>query len=406
MVEVNKEYFVTIERMDHFGSGIGVIDGFVVFVAGTMIGEKVKIKITKCKKQFGVGEVVEFLKKTSARKQIICPNFAYCGGCQLMHQDDSYQLQFKEHKILELLDKFVGLDVNVSPIIYGKFLSYRNKVIFHGQNGKVGFYQKKTNVVVPISKCFLIDSELNRIYQSFIVQSFSGSERMLRKSSLGEVMVYLNTTQDSSLFLDWAKDYKIASFYINDRLVWGKEYITELILGMRFLILPKAFFQVNYHVMLKMYQFIVDYYQKKSVSVVLDLYCGTGTIGMLVSPYVERVIGVEVVEDAISSALRNRELNQISNISFVLGKVEDHIDEFHHIDSVIVDPPRSGLDRHTIETIIQIHPQSIIYVSCDPATLARDLKTLASFYEITIVQPFDMFPNTYHVETVCVLERK
>ena len=157
--------------------------------------------------------------------------------------------------------------------------------------------------------------------------------------------------------------------------------------------------------MLALYNIVSNFYQDKHYHKVLDLYCGTGTIGMLISKYVDQVIGVEVESSSIVSANICKELNHISNISFLEGKVEDKIDSFKEIDSIIVDPPRSGLDKYSIQTILSISPKTIIYISCDPVTLARDLSTLLSNYKILEVHPVDMFPNTYHVETVCILER-
>ena len=150
----------------------------------------------------------------------------------------------------------------------------------------------------------------------------------------------------------------------------------------------------------------MDYYQDKNYQTVLDLYCGTGTIGMLVSSYVKELIGVEVVHDSIIAANQNQKINQLPNVTFLEGKVENHISKFQNIDSIILDPPRSGLDSKTRETILKIAPQSIVYISCDPATLARDLKELLEDYTIVKVHLVDMFPNTYHVECVCVLSRR
>ena len=158
--------------------------------------------------------------------------------------------------------------------------------------------------------------------------------------------------------------------------------------------------------MLNLYQKVIDYYRDKQYRKVLDLYSGTGTIGLLLTPYVEEVVGIEVVKDAVLAAKMNQEINQVKNISFIHGKVEDYIDEFEHIDSLVVDPPRSGLDSKTIATILKISPDSMVYISCDPVTLARDLKSLLSNYQLSHVHLVDMFPNTYHIETVVILEKK
>ena len=188
-------------------------------------------------------------------------------------------------------------------------------------------------------------------------------------------------------------------------LIKGKEYIEEEIDKVKFRIFKSSFFQVNYDMMLKLYGLVVDFYKNNKHHNVLDLYCGTGTIGMLVSRYADSVVGVEVEPSSIVAANIASKINNISNITFLEGKVEDKIDLFTNIDSIIVDPPRSGLDIHTVKSILKINPDTIVYISCDPVTLSRDLKLLLDDYNILEVHPVDMFPNTYHVETVCVMEK-
>ena len=218
------------------------------------------------------------------------------------------------------------------------------------------------------------------------------------------MMLVLKGKVDESKFIKAFSD--ITSIYLNDKLILGKEYILEKINDLSFYIYPNSFFQVNYEMMKYMYNKVIDYYKDNKNLNVLDLYCGTGTIGMLIAKYCNSVVGVEVNSDAINSANMCKEINNISNINFYLGKVEDNIDKFSNIDSIVVDPPRSGLDKHTISTIIKLSPKSIIYISCDPATLARDLCILKEKYNVKEINPIDMFPNTYHVENICILERK
>lgn len=406
---VNDEYEVLITKQDHFGNGLVKVKNMFVFVKDALPGELCKIKITNVRKTFANAVIKEIIKISPNRVEPKCPYYTICGGCHIMHEEYQNQLQFKEQKVRELLEKFTGLKkAKIYPIIGKNQFHYRNKVIFHGEGKHLGFYQEKTNSLVPIEACIITDEELNKIYHN--VQEFllSNSENtvhsiMLRKTSLGQTLVALEGNIKIEDLLPYLKS--ISTIYINNKLVKGESFIEEDILGIHFKIYPSSFFQVNYEMMLVLYQIVMNFYQQKEYNKILDLYCGTGTIGMLVANYVKKVIGVEKEHFSIVSANLCKEVNHIKNITFIEGKVEDKIDDFQDIDSIIVDPPRSGLDNHTIDTILSLNPKTITYISCDPVTLARDLKILLETYDLLEVHPVDMFPNTYHVENVVFLEK-
>lgn len=399
---------INIFKQDHFGRGIAKINDMLIFIDGALPGEKCKIKITNQKKKFLEGKVIEVTEKSSDRINPKCPFYEECGGCHIMHQSREKQLFFKEEKVKELLERFAGISRDVVyPITYGKDFNYRNKIILRSNGNELGFYKEKTHDLVPINECCITDLKINDISKrinDYLKVNNNIQEVMIRSTSLNEVMLSIKGNINISNFINSFKD--ITSIYINDKFICGREYITENIFGLMFKIYPNSFFQVNYEIMEALYKKVQDFYKNKNYSTVLDLYCGCGTIGMLVSNYVENVIGVEVVESAVESALVCMKINDIKNISFKCGKVEDMINSFKNVDSIIVDPPRKGLDTHTINTILKLNPESIVYVSCDPVTLARDLKILSTDYDVVEVHPFDMFPNTYHVECVCVLKRK
>ena len=385
---------VKIEKQDHFGRGIAFIDKKICFIKDTLPGEIVDIEIVKNKKNFLEGKVNKIIVESKNRIKPICPYFGVCGGCDLMHQEYNEQLEFKKNKVKELLKRFSNIDVDNIKINHSNNLNYRNKIVLHD----LGLYKEKSNDVVSIDKCYLVNDKINDIINR--LKEYKINEATIKVSSLGKVMLIV----DGNIDIDKFKD--IDSLYINDKLVLGKNYIEEVINDLTFYIYKDSFFQVNYNVMNMLYNKIVDYYKENSNLKVLDLYCGTGTIGMLISKYCKSVVGIEVNSDAIISAKLCKEINNISNIEFYLGKVEDTIDMIKDIDSVVVDPPRAGLDNHTIDTILKLNPKSIIYVSCDPTTLARDLNILKDNYSISNIELFDMFPNTYHVESFVVLERK
>lgn len=406
---LNEVYEVKIIKQDHFGNGIAKIDNKLVFVDKALPDDVCKIKITKVKKNYVNGKILEIMESSKIRIDAECPYYDICGGCHIMHEEYKQQLLFKENKVKELINKFTGLsDINYCPIVGKKPFYYRNKVIFHGKNHSLGFYQEKTNDLVPVKECIITNKSLNEVYlkiQSFLNDFPNADIRkvMLRNTSLNEILVAIEghiNKNEILPYLDMA-----TTIYLNNELIKGNGFVTEDILGIKFIIYPSSFFQVNYDMMLVLYGIVIDFYRNNNCLKVLDLYCGTGTIGMLVSKYVNNVIGVEVESSSIKSANICKELNSISNIEFIEGKVEDKIDLFKDVDSIIVDPPRSGLDMHTIDIIMKLNPQSIVYVSCDPATLARDLNILKEKYNVLEVHPVDMFPNTYHVETVCILEK-
>lgn len=397
---------VTILKQDHFGNGIAKCDNLLIFVSNGLKGDKCKIKITKEKKNYLEAEIIDLLEESSERVIPKCPFYKECGGCHIMHQERNKQLLFKENKVKELLKRFADIDEDIIlPIIYGKENNYRNKIVLRVENGLLGFYREKTHELVHIDECLITNSEINvflKKVQNYLNENKENiNEILIRSTTKNEIMFSIKGNVSNN-FLNNFKD--VTSIYVNDSLIYGKEYISEEIFGLKFKIYPNSFFQVNYGVMEILYDKVRKFYENNKYSNVLDLYCGCGTIGMIVSKFVDNVNGVEVVESAIESALDCMKINGINNINFKCGKVEDMIDSFNNIDSIIVDPPRKGLDNHTISTILELNPESIVYVSCDPVTLARDLKLLSCKYEVKEVTPFDMFPYTYHVECVCILK--
>ncbi len=406
----NQELIVTIFKQDHFGQGIAKIGDMFVFVERGLPDETCKIQIVKKKKKYANAKIVDILTFSPYRVEAKCPYYDRCGGCQIMHEAYFQQLRFKEQKVQELLEKFTKLeDVSFFPILAQEPFSYRNKVTFHGDHGKLGIYQEKTNQVIEVDACAIADFKINQIYQKvrFFLQTHPKTtihNLMIRTTSLGESMIALEgTIPGKDLLSDLGE---VTTVYMNQQLVKGKKSITEVIFGMKFEIYPTSFFQVNYSMMLELYQLVIDFHKDKDIQTVLDLYCGTGTIGMLVSSYVEKVIGVEYEKASIVSANQCKQRNQVDNIEFIQGKVETVIDQFSNVDAIIVDPPRSGLDSYTINHILMLAPRMITYISCDPVTLARDLNFLKETYHIVEVHPIDMFPNTYHVECVCLLIKK
>ena len=394
--EVGGYMKVVIERLDHFGRGICYIDNKITFVENALVGEVIDIEIISSKKKYNIGKAISYIKTSSDRRVPPCPYYNECGGCSIQHMTYEKQLEFKENKVKDILEKYADISKDkCNPIVYDKEFNYRNKIILHGYNNNLGLYKKESNDIVNIDNCLLANKNIEDMIKKL------NEYKNNNKCTLKQVLIRGN----NKLLLNIKGDYDINSIDNSFNNITFN-YIEDTILNKKFRISPDSFYQVNELVVPKLYSLVIDEFKKERFSKALDLYCGVGTFGILVSDYVDFVVGIEVVEDAYKNALENRKINNINNIDFICGKVEDYIERFKNIDIVIVDPPRKGLDNKTTEVLKQIKSRKIIYVSCDPMTLARDIKNLNDVYEVKSYTPVDMFPNTYHCESVCILERK
>lgn len=395
-----------IEKLDYYGRGIGRINNKITFVENALKDEIVDIKILKESKKYNEAIVKSYNTKSKSRVTPKCKYYNICGGCNISHLKEEEQEGFKDSKIKELLNRNLNIEC-LDKIEYSKFYNYRNKIVLHIKEDKLGLYKNKSNELIEIDECLLVDDKINNVIK--ILKKIIKKEKNLKKATikLG------NTTNEVMLIIEGKiKDYsellnKVDVLIINDKVVSKKDYIISIIGNKKYKISKNSFFQVNQVITEKIYNEIRSNIEKINPKNVLDLYCGTGTIGIYIADLVKNVIGIEVIKDAVLDANFNKELNNINNVSFILGKVEDKIKDIKdNIDLIIVDPPRSGLDKKVIPVINKLKAKNIIYVSCNPITLVRDLKLLKDNYNIEYIKPYDMFPNTYHVETVCVLERK
>lgn len=394
-------YQVKIEKLDHFGRGIAKIDGKIMFIPKTLKGDIVDVEIVKDNKKYLEGKVIRFLEKVPRKN--ICPYSEFCGGCHIIDIDYKEQLKYKKDKVAELLKKGFGTDINIDEVISDTNINYRNKIRLHVKNKKLGFYEEETHDLIEIDECIISKKEINNVIKKL--------KELVKKHIITDVMI----RSHKGILLDIkgiiSKDVHLDNIdcdviYLNNKLIKGEGVIYEEVLGKKFKISPKSFFQVNTKVCIKIFDKVRNYIKDKNYNKVLDLYCGTGIIGILISDLVGEVVGIEVISDAVKNANDNKKLNGVKNISFICDKVENRINEFKNIDLIIVDPPRSGLDKNSANSILEIMPKDIIYISCDPNTLIRDLKILSSNYDIKEISIADMFPNTYHVECIAILELK
>ena len=388
-----KKLVVKIENLDHFGRGIAKVNNMPIFVENSLIGEEVEIIVTKEKKNYMEGIVDKYIKTSPIRVVSKCPYYDNCGGCDLLHLSYEEQLKYKENKVKEIIKKFSDLEC-VNNIVGSKQFNYRNKITLQ-VNKDIGYFKKRTNDIIAIDKCLLVDDKINKIIVELKKIDVSKVNKIVIRVTNLESMVVFYGNISNKIELD------VDTIIINDKIIKGNGYIKENINGLNFIISPTSFFQVNNIGMINIYNKVLEYIDGGNV---LDLYCGTGTIGIYVSKKANNVLGIELNKEAIKDAQINKKLNNINNIDFISGDVGTVLSQKNFkADIVIVDPPRAGLDSNSINNIIKIKPNKIIYVSCDPVTLARDLNILKEHYDVLEITPFDMFGNTYHVECVLLL---
>ena len=453
-MEYRKNDLVTLEIEDcgTDGEGIGKADGFTVFVKDAVIGDTVAAKIIKAKKHYGYGRLMEVVKPSPHRVEPKCACARQCGGCQLQALSYEQQLIFKEKKVRGHLERIGGFsDLPMEPIIgMEEPYHYRNKAQFpvgRGKDGRIiaGFYAGRTHSIIENRDCALgvsVNKEiLDRVIaymerygvEPYNEETGKGLVRhiLIRYGFFtGEVMVCIianggRLPMHEKLVESLCKIPGMTSITLNInkernnvilgeklRLLWGQGYITDKIGEVSYQISPLSFYQVNPYQTQKLYAKALEYADLHGEETVWDLYCGIGTISLFLAQKAKFVRGVEIVPQAIEDARRNAALNGIENVEFFVGKAEEVLPQEYekhgvYADVIVVDPPRKGCDETLLQTIVKMKPQRVVYVSCDSATLARDLKYLcAEGYELKKVCPVDQFGQTVHVETVVLLSRK
>ena len=446
----NKEYVIEIYDIGEDGEGIGRIEDFVVFVDKALPGEKVLIKLIKVKKSYGYGKLLSVLDKSPFRTKPVCEVFKRCGGCSLQHLEYSEQLKFKTKKVKDSLERiggFSGIEV-LDTIGMEKPYNYRNKAQFPVGISKdglsFGFYAPRSHNIINISKCFIqneINEKIISAVKGFMLKyNIPPYDEQLHEGVIRhivtrtavftkEIMVCIvikGKTLPKSDFLveELLKIKGVTSILLNYNnaktnvimgnkidTLYGKAFIEDYIGEFKFEISPFSFFQVNPVQTQILYRTAFDFAGLTGTETVIDAYCGIGTISLFVSRKAKKVIGVEVVSEAVSDARRNALINGVSNVEFIIGKAEEVIPalwESHGVkpDVIFLDPPRKGCDARLIDTLLRSSTSKIVYVSCNPSTLARDLRLLSDKYSVVRVQPVDMFCMTAHVETICLLSRK
>lgn len=431
------------------GKGIVKKDNKVIFVDGLIIGEEAEIEIIYESKNQTLGKLNKILKPSPYRIKPFCPLSNDCGGCSLQHIDYKKQLEFKTNHVQDCINKFSKLDIKVNDCLgMENPFNYRNKsqVPFSMNKKEIcyGFYKQDTHKIVQMDNCFIQTDDANEILKTLALlmkkYKLSAYEEDKRKGIFRHVLIKkgFSTNQIMVVFItntvsfpgrkDFVKELvkkhtniKTVIQNINTRdtnvilgekeiVLYGTGYIEDVLLGVKFKISSKSFYQVNPRQTALLYSKAIELANLSKKDRVLDTYCGIGTIGLIAAKNVNEVIGVEIVKDAIKDAKSNALLNNINNANFVLDDASNFMIDFakttEKIDVVFVDPPRKGCDEKFLNSLMKLSPNRIIYISCNPSTLARDLFTLKEKYNIKVIQPVDMFPHTFHIETIALLHLK
>ena len=415
-IKIDEIYETDILSLENMGSGVAKINGMVVFIPKALVGEKVRIRITEIKKKFARGKIIEILEPSKKRIESKCPYYEECGGCNLRHQTLEENLKFKKEKVENALIRIGKINAKVSDTVPSRLENnYRNKASFKVEDNRIGFYGEGTYQLIDIENCMLLDNQINNVLyviREYINRYQNNLTNITVKygNADDDILIDIVSTNENDInILNWLntniKNLKTVIF--NDRVVFGNGYINQISNGLMFNCSAKSFFQVNSMQAEELYDIAIKEAKLSKKDTVLDLYCGTGTITSIIAGYVKKVIGIEIVKDAIIDANQNTKINNINNIKFICGDAAKEISKIDEkIDIIFVDPPRSGVDRKAIAIMKNLNPKKIIYISCNPVTMARDLSYLENMYEVKKVIPVDMFPNTSHVECVCVLHRK
>ena len=396
---------MNIERLDDLGRGIGYLDGKITFIPWTIPGDVVEVIVTENHKKYNVAKVKQFIKYSEKRIQPPCPYFTKCGGCTLQNLAYNDTLEYKVKKIKNIFKKN-KIDINLEIIANSNPYNYRNKISLKVINGKIGFFENSTHQLVEIDGCIISNQALNKCIPLIEKMNIINGSITIRCNQNEEILIIIESQDNLTIDIELLKKkIKLVGIIINNKTFYGKNYLFERINNTLFKISYDSFFQVNPYIASELFQLISD--NIKQYDKVLDLYCGVGTLSLNAASKALSVTGIEIVPNAILNAILNASLNDLSNVHFVLNDVSDAIAKIKlDFNKVIVDPPRAGLTKETIDILLKINPTSIIYVSCDPQTLVRDYKLLSDTYEIEKSYILDMFSYTYHVETVLILKKR
>ena len=443
MIKINNDYTIEIEDLSYMGKGVGKVDGFTVFVDNALPGDRVHIIIYEVKKSFAFASIIAILTPSKDRVQAVDPKL---DTIPLQHLIYPKQLEYKRQWLFDTLRRNIDIDIHdISPTIgMENPWAYRNKAQIptrmFNQRFETGIFKSSSNEFIPVENYYIQDSDIDKallilktIFTDYNISAYNPNDDtglikhlIVRMGQHTHEMMIIIVTNDNPIPFERELVQSILEKIPNtvsiiqninpnktniimgdsQRILFGSDVYMDELMGMKFAISSKSFLQVNSTQTEKLYKVAMDFANIQRDEVWLDAYCGIGTITLSASLYAKHVYGVEIVSDAIKMANLNKDINNIDNVTFEVGKSEILIQSYKDLDGVIVDPPRAGLDAKFIDAILKTQPNKLVYISCDPKTLSRDLKRLTEVYSIEKIQPVDMFPHTLHVETVVLMSRK
>lgn len=450
-VEKNKEYIVDIIDNGFEGEGIAKIDNFTIFIPGAIKGEKIKILIVKVLSSHAFGKIIEITEKSECRQEVDCMTYKRCGGCNIRHIKYEDTLKMKQNAVQSLVNKTLKNKISVKETIgMEKPFHYRNKAQYPlGINKEnepvVGVFAQRSHEIIPMQKC-LIQNPISEEISNFIVEFIKDNkisiyDEKTRKGLLRHIVIKVGIKTNEIMCILVINGNKIPKeAELTEKLVnrfpniktivknintkntnvilgsenvniYGNGYIKDVLGDYTFKISPLSFYQVNPVQAERLYNIGVEAAKITRDDIVFDLYCGIGTISLFMAKFAKKVYGVEIVRQAVNDANENARLNNVNNVQFIAGDTEVVLDNLINNKKIVpnvvmVDPPRRGLDNKSIENILKIKPDRFVYISCNPATLVRDLARFEDAYDVKEIQPVDMFPFTSHVEVCALLELK
>ena len=447
-IKKNDRYTVDIIDQGYNGEGIAKIDGFTVFIDGAVKGEKCEIIIVKVTSSHAFGKLNKIIKKSKFREEPDCITYKRCGGCDLRHIEYEETLNIKKDMVQNLVNKTLNNKINVKDTVgMGNPYYYRNKAQYPVGVNKlgeptIGIFAKRTHQIIQIENCLIQNPVSEKIafaiYKFIKIKNIQPYNEEKQNGLLRHIVIKIGIRThevmcilvingkripfESELVDMLVKEFNIKTIVKNintkntnvilgdeNIIIHGDGYIYDILGDYTFKISPMSFYQTNPVQTEMLYNIAIEQAKLDNDDILYDLYCGIGTIGIFASKYVKKVYGIEIVEDAIKDAKENANLNNVKNIEFICGDVEKVFENVmkqkgDYPSVIFVDPPRKGLDKNTIENILVVKPKKIVYISCNPATMVRDLNLMEEDYDICEIQPVDMFPFTSHVECCSVLK--
>lgn len=395
---------IKIEKLDDFGRGIGYVDNKIIFISDAMIGEVVDVNIIKETNKYYEGEVIKYINKSSDRVNVSCPYYKFCGGCNILHMNYDNQIEYKKDKLKNILKKFSNLNIDIDVIKNKDVIGYRNKIELKIQDNRWGYYNSKTHNFIEVTNCILAKESINNVIENKKYINIKSGSITIRCNYNDEILLNIKTDDKVNIDINNLKNnIKLVGIVINDKKYYGDNFFYEMINNKLFKVNYNSFFQINNYITKEIINIINDNCYGR---ILLDLYCGVGFLGQAISYKFDKIYGIELNKNSIIDAINNAKINNINNTYYMCGdssKLISNIKE--NIDTLIIDPPRSGLYKNMINDILKTNSNTIIYVSCNPITLGRDINLLKEKYTVEKIYLFDMFSNTYHFETICILKK-